>query len=530
VVVAAAAFAVLARSVRLPSIAAFLFAGLLIGPLAGFVKSSHSMELVSELGIVLLLFIVGLELSFEKIRDVGRVAVLAGLGQVTLTATGAGLSCLVLGFGVKDAIVLALALTFSSTVVVVKVLSDKGEFDRLHGRISVGILLVQDIVVIVVLTVLSGLRSGGYDGVAVGVGIAKAFGGMILLLAGVLAFSKLILPVAFEWAARSTATVFIWSLFWCFALVSVAEHLGLSVELGAFFAGVSLAQLPYSKDLQHRIKPLMNFFVAVFFVSLGLQMSPGDISSRWVPVAALSVFVLIGKPLIVHFLLTRLGFGNKTSFLAGTSLGQISEFSFIFVALAASAGLVGREIITITGLVGIITIAISSYFMSSAERVFEALNARRIFSIFRAREESEPGASAELSDHIIVIGMNTLGRRLAMSLTERGETVIAVDTDPRKLRRLPCRTHLGSVEFRDVLEELGLSRAKLLVSALRIEEVNDVLAYRCGIAGVPSAIHAVDLSVVDNLLELGVAYLMLPKVDGVKLQNVILKERNIIPA
>lgn len=530
IVIAAAAFAVVARLIRLPSIVAFLFAGLLIGPLTGWVESSEAIELISKFGIVLLLFIVGLELSFDKIRDVGRVAVVAGIGQVIFTAAGGYLLCRVLNFTVIDALFLAVALTFSSTVVVVKVLSDKGELNSLYGRIAVGIFLVQDLVVIVVLTVLSGLRGGegGYDGVAIVVGLAKAFGGMLLLLGGVLVASKFLLPRAFEWASRSPAMVFIWSLFWCFAVVAVAEHLDLSIELGAFFAGLSLAQLPYNKDLQHRIKPLMNFFVAVFFVSLGLKMVPGDFVSQWIPVVTLSLFVLLGNPVIFMAIIARFGYGERTSFLTSVTVAQISEFSFIFVALGASAGLVGPSVITITGLVGIITIAGSAYLIIYNKPLYEILKPSGIFKIFRASQKQEEDGTARLENHIIVVGMNTLGRKLAMTLHNQGEQVVAVDTDPRKLRRLACKTHLGNVEFRDVLEELGLPRAKLLVSALQIEEANDLLAYRCQTNGIPAAIHAIDLSVVDNLLELGVAYLMLPKVDGVKLQNKLLIEKGII--
>ncbi|MEX1119190.1 MAG: cation:proton antiporter [Terrimicrobiaceae bacterium] len=529
IVIAAAAFAILARLIRLPSIVAFLFAGLLIGPLTGWVESTHAIELISELGIILLLFIVGLELSFDKIRDVGRVAVVAGIGQVVFTAAGGYLLCWVLGFTVMDALFLAVALTFSSTVVVVKVLSDKDELDSLYGRIAVGIFLVQDLVVIVVLTVLSGLRGGeGYDGAAVAMGLAKAFGGMLLLLGGVLVASKYLLPRAFEWASRSPAMVFIWSLFWCFAVVAVAEHLELSIELGAFFAGLSLAQLPYNKDLQHRIKPLMNFFVAVFFVSLGLKMMPGDFVSQWIPVVTLSLFVLLGNPVIFMAIIARFGYGEKTSFLTSVTVAQISEFSFIFVALGASAGLVGPSVITITGLVGIITIAGSAYLILYNKPLYEMAKTSGILKIFRASQKEEDEGNAGLENHIIVVGMNTLGRKLATTLHEQGELVVAVDTDPRKLRRLACKTHLGNVEFRDVLEELGLPRAKLLVSALQIEEANDLLAYRCQVRGIPSAILAIDLSVVDNLLELGVAYLMLPKVDGVKLQNKLLLEKGII--
>jgi voltage-gated potassium channel Kch len=151
-----------------------------------------------------------------------------------------------------------------------------------------------------------------------------------------------------------------------------------------------------------------------------------------------------------------------------------------------------------------------------------------VLKIFGAKDVPEPAKPKAQSGHVIVVGMNTLGRKLAIALTEKGETVVAVDTDPFKLRGLPCLTHLGNVEFRDVLNAIALPRARLLVSALRIEEANDLLAYRCKCYGVHAAIHAIDMSVVDNLLELGVEYLMIPKVDGVKLQTEVLHQEGVI--
>lgn len=529
IVVAAAIFAVIAQRIRLPSIVAYLLAGLVLGPLTGLIQISDAIELISELGIVLLLFLVGLELSFDKIRDVGKVAIVAGLGQVVFTAAGGYLACWILGFDVMSALFLAVALTFSSTVVVVKVLSDKDELDSLYGRIAVGIFLVQDLVVIIVLTILTGLSGGEeFDAGSVGVGILKAFAGMIVLLGGVLLAAKFVLPRPFAWAARSPATIFIWSLGWCFVVVAAAYNMRLSVELGAFFAGLSLAQLPYNRDLQHRIKPLMSFFVAVFFVSLGLQMDAGDAGVQWLPVIVLSLFVLIGNPLIFMLIIARFGYSERTSFMTSVTVAQISEFSFVFVAMGLSSGLVGEGVISITAMVGVITIAVSAYMILYGDPLYRICRRLGLLKPFRASQEDDDKPPPPLRDHIIVVGMNTLGRMLATRLHERGETVLAVDTDPKKLEGLPCRTLLGNVEYRDVLEEQALPDAKLLISALQIEDTNDLLAYRCREAEVPSCIHAVDLSVVENLLDLRVAYVMLPKIDGIKLQNRLLKEREFI--
>lgn len=254
-VLAAAVFAAIGRRLKVPAIVAYLLAGLLLGPATGWLKVGPPLALMSETGIALLLFLVGLELSLKKIKDVGKVAVVAGLGQVVFTAAGGYAICWWLGFPPMEALFLATALTFSSTVVVVKLLDEKGHLDRLYGRIAVGVFLVQDLVVIVVLTIIAGL-SGGGDAVRPAE-IARAFGGMALLMGAALAAARWVLPRPFAWAARSPGMLFVWALGWCFLMVSAAHALRLSLEIGAFLAGLSLAQLPYSGDLRRRVHPLM---------------------------------------------------------------------------------------------------------------------------------------------------------------------------------------------------------------------------------------------------------------------------------
>ena len=538
IILAAAVLVMLGRVIRMPAIVVYLLAGLLIGPVFGWVEMSPTLELISEKGIALLLFLVGLELSFAKIRDVGKVAVIAGIGQVLFTAAGGFVLCHLLGFGVLEGLFLATALTFSSTVVVVKLLGEKDELDSLYGRIAVGIFLVQDLVVIVILTFLAGLGEGGaaLDLRHMVAGLGKAFGGMAVLLGLSLLAARYLLPRPFHWASRSPETMLVWALSWCFLLVLLAHAFGLSLEVGAFLAGLSLAQLPYNEDLRRRVHPLMNLFIAVFFVSLGVRMDAGGAAANWWPTLVLALFVLIGNPLIFMIIITRMGYSRRTSFLTSVTVAQISEFSFIFAGMGVSRGIIGAEILSITALVGVVTIAISAYMIIHNHKLYEICERRGLLRGWLLRRAAampedaaaEGGHGEKFSGHIIVVGMNTLGREIVRRLHARGEAVLAVDTDPKKLDGLPGHKLLGSVDYPAVLQEAGLPRARLLVSALRIEETNDLLAYRCQAAGVPSAIQVVDVSVVDNLLELGVDYLMIPKVDGVKAQLRKLRETEVL--
>lgn len=534
IVVAAAVCAALARFIRMPAIVAYLLAGLMLGPLTGLVQITPALALISEVGIALLLFLVGLELSFHKIRDVGPVAVVAGLGQVVFTALGGVVLCWLMGFDWMEAVFLAVALTFSSTVVVVKLLDEKQELNSLYGRIAVGIFLVQDIVAIFILTFLAGL-GGGAEGdrsaTAIALGLGRAFGGMVLLLGAVLVAAKYLLPRPLAWAARAPETLFIWSLTWCFLVVLGAHQLHLSLEIGAFLAGVSLAQLPYNEDLRRRVHPLMNFCIAVFFVSLGIKLELGAAASHWGAALGLSLFVLLGNPLIFLWIIARMGYGERTAFFTSVTVAQISEFSFIVVALGVSNGMVGGEVLSITAFVGLVTIALSSYMILYNQPLYDFCRRLKLLVPFRARRDGEEAPEAvERAGHVILVGMNTLGRELARRLTAAGSDVLAIDTDPGKLRDLPCATMIGNVEYLSVLEEAGLAHARLLVTALQIEATNDLLAYRCRTHGVPCAAHVIDLEETDNLLEMNVAYLMIPKVDGVKLQTRELKRLGLLPS
>ncbi len=529
IIVAAALFSLFGKRVRMPSIVGFLLAGLMLGPVTGLLEDSDALKLLTGSGIVLLLFLVGLELTVDRIREVGKVALIAGTAQILVTcALGFALS-LGLGFDSLPAAILAAALTISSTVVVVTMLVEREESSSSHGQAAIGILLVQDVFVILLLTVLTGLGGGEAGGAgAIGLGVAKAFGGMLVLMGLMLVSSRYLLSRPFAWADRSRETIFIWSLSWCFLVVMLGHVFHLSHEIGAFLAGVSLAQLAHSHDLQRRVRPLMNFFVAVFFVTLGVGMEVDVPASVWGRAVLLSVFVIAGKFIILLVIAARLRFDARRAFFTALLLTQISEFSFILVAVAKSSGLPVGETGSLLGIVGMITITISSLLVGARDPLFSFLMKRNLLRAFPSPAESGDAAPKKRSGHIIIVGMNTLGRDLARRLSERGERVVATDTDLFKLRDLPCDTVQGDAESPAVLREAGLDNAKLLVSTMHIESTNDLLAFRCRVAGVPAAIHAVNLREVTNLLDMEVAYMMSPKVDGIHLQNTELLRRGMI--
>jgi Kef-type K+ transport system membrane component KefB len=523
---AAAVLGVGFRRLGLPPLLAYLGTGLLLGPGLGWVAPSHAVELLGELGIALLLFVVGLELSLERLRDVGGVALKAGVTQVVLTAAlGWGLARL-LGLPAGEQAILALALAFSSTVVSVRLLGQTGALGRRYGRVAVGVLLVQDMVVILVLTILAGIAGGEAGAGAVGppstalaadpgallAGVARAFGGTAILVVVALGASRTVLPRLFTWGQRSLELLFVWSLAWCLSAILAAEALGLSVELGAFLAGVSLAQLPHGPELERRTAPLAALFLAVFFVTLGLRMEPAAALARPGALAALLVFATPLKFVILAVLFRRLG--DRSAILGALSLSQISEFSLILAALAASAGLAGPTLVSLLGVTALVSMSLSAILFPRGDAVGRLLRRVGVCRLLRLPEEPPAAAEAPPADPVVVVGMNALGRRLVTRLDALGIPTVAVDTDADKLAGLPGRQVIGDAGHPEVLHQAGAHRARLLVSALHIQEANLLLVERARELGVPVSVNAFSSEMAEELEGLGCAHLMISKNEG----------------
>jgi len=528
-VVSAAVMMLLLKPLKLPTIVVCTVAGLLVGPITGLLDAGQrgdadgevaravdqSIEGISHFGIVLLLFLVGLELSLDRLRDLGRVTLLGGVGHVIVTTTLGFLLSLLLGIPMVAAILVAFAMTLSSTVVVIRLLEQRRELTSLHGRISVGILLIEDLTVILALTILASIQPGETpDLLAAARRLPLALVATAGLLGLAILASRHLLARPFGFAARRPETLVAWGLGWCLVFVVLAKLLGLSAEIGAFLAGISLAQLPSAGDLNRRLHPLMNFFIAVFFVSLGAGIDLRAATAQLPTVLVLAAFVMLAKPLLVAFLLGRLGMGGRSAMLAGLCLGQVSEFSFVFAALAAKTGLLDEAMVGVIAAVGLLTILLSAWVIQHADPIAGWLAARGVPRLLRLPPEPPAPTVPEAHGHVLVVGMNAMGRRVVDALVAAGEQVIAIDSDLAKLRGRPCRVLHGDIDDLHLLEGAGLDRARLVVTALQIEPVNRLLAFRCRERGVPCIVHAFDGSLVPDLERLGVDHLVDSKMQG----------------
>lgn len=425
---------------RQPLIVSFIAVGLLLGPsalgLVGTAAADPYLHLFAELGIALLLFLVGLKLDLGLVRTLGPVALLTGLGQVGFTSVFGFLICLALGMDVVTSLYIAVALTFSSTIIIVKLLSDKREVDSLHGRIALGFLIVQDIVVVLAMVVLSAIAAGaGATGAAAAGDIA-----MVLVWGGVmLAASLVIIRYLADPLTRLLSTspdlMIAFAVAWAALFAATGDYLGFSKELGGLLAGVTLASTPLRDALASRMAPLRDFLLLFFFVGLGAQLDLGLVLAQVPEALLLSAFVLIGNPLIVLAIMLAMGYTKRTGFLAGLTVAQISEFSLIFVAMGVSIGHVGTEALGLTTFVGILTIATSTYMILYSHRLW-ALVEPWLGRIGRRPAWRETQAAEGAADHdTVIFGMGRYGGAIARSLAARGQRVLGVDFDPEAVRQ-----------------------------------------------------------------------------------------------
>jgi Kef-type K+ transport system membrane component KefB len=458
---------------RQPLLVAYIVVGIVVGPAVfGWVGAHDQIDLLAQIGITVLLFVVGLKLDLHHIRHIGPVALATGLGQLAFTILFGFFIILALGKGWLEALYVAVALTFSSTIIIVKLLSDKRELDSLHGRIAVGFLIVQDLAVVVAMMIISGLGGVGDEavgGATLALTVLARLGGAALLL---FILMRYVLPRIVDTLARSQELLLIFAIAWGTALAAAGEYVGFSKEAGAFIAGFSLASTAYREAISARLSSIRDFLLLFFFIDLGSKLDFSTLGEETGAAVVLSLFVLIGNPLIVMAIMGYMGYRKRTGFLAGLTVAQISEFSIIFVAMGISLGHVGSGALGLTTLVGLITIALSSYMILYSHRLYAWLapwlgvfERRHPFRELAVEHAQRDGARPD----IIIFGLGRYGSRLAHKLHEQGMQVLGVDFDPevvRKLQNHGLNARFGDGEAPDFVETLPLAGVPWIVSCL----------------------------------------------------------------
>ena len=477
----AAVVAFVAVRAKQPLIVAFIAVGVLVGPsVLDLVDGNESTALLAEIGLAVLLFLVGLKLDIQLVRETGKVALFAGLGQVFFTSLVGFLLSLLLGMTITVAMFVAVALTFSSTIIIVKLLSDKRELDKLHGRIALGILIVQDIVVVLSMLILSSL--GAESTASIGREIGKLFLSGTALVLGLWILMRFVLPKVMVMVASSQELLIVSAIAWAVAIAALSDWVDFSVEVGAFLAGFALAPTPYRESIASSLSGLRDFLLLFFFIELGSQIDFSAIGTQVPAALVLSLFVLIGKPIIVIAIMSLMRYPSRVSFMSGLALAQISEFSLILIALARDLGHVENESVGLVTLVGLITIGVSTYMIIYSEWIFEKVAPfLRIFE--RKNGLITDAENSENRFDVIVFGYGRFGRHLVEHLAKANHRILVIDWDPFGSIALEdekisenVTLWYGDADDPEFPSTLPLQNARWIVSTIARSDVNMTLA------------------------------------------------------
>jgi len=522
IIVFATIIAFIARLFKQPLIVGYILAGILLGPTTfQLIKNQEIIFALSEIGIAFLLFFVGLEMDLKKLKEVGFFSTAGTIIQVVLTFLAAFFILLKFGMDTTVASILSLIVAFSSTSIVVKIFSDNDEIDALSSRLSLGLLLMQDIIIIFLLSAISTTASFTI------LSLATSFFKGIAIFATALLLSSVVFPRLFTAAAEYREMILLLSLTTCFIFSTIAAYFGFSIAVGAFLAGISIAPLKYSLNIQGMIEPLKDFFATIFFVSLGLQMKFAGMSNLVNIFWAMLALVIIFKPLLIATIALLFGYEKRAASTAGFSLGQVSEFSLIVAAVALSSNLIGPEIFSLTVLLVAVSIVTTAYTLRIEGKIYSFLSGYYSFiSSLLPKSKLKKEKKLRKKD-IVLFGCHRMGAIFLDTFKKAKKKVLVVDHNPHRveeLEKMKVNCLYGNVSNEEILKHAGLSNTEFVVSTVRTVEDNLYMInyikehnYDTKIIVVAEHIHqALDL------YDAGADYVIIPHiVSGEKMSTII---------
>jgi Kef-type K+ transport system membrane component KefB len=523
-----AIIALVMRLLRQPLIIGHIITGILIGPnVLGLVSSVDTIDVFAKIGIALLLFIIGLGLNPKVILEVGRPAiVVGGLQMIGTTVVGIA-SSLLLDFTTVESVMFGLATSFSSTIIILKVLSDRHEQTRLFGKVTIGILLIQDIVAAFILLIVTAQgKNTGFDIGQLAILVAKGMLiGVPLMLVG-----TYVLPRMQRLVAGSQEFLFLFAIGWGFGAAALFEKIGFSLEIGSLIAGVALAGLPYATEISARLRPLRDFFVVVFFINLGVHLNIVDISSVLPIVIVGTAIVLVAKPLIVMTVMGFLGYTKQTSFKTAITHTQISEFSLVMVNIELASKVVSGKFVDGIVLIAILTIACSTYLMSYSDKLFMGL-VKRMKMFERSKTYSDRMSKKNTYD-VLIFGLNKGGHEFIRLFKSMNKKYVVIDYDPDVIDKLE-HAHVpyiyGDVTDPELLSEVDMSKVKIVVSCVTDFETTKFLVKSMDNFN-PSAVvitQADSANQANILYEMGASYVIMPHFIGSEKISSFLKKSGL---
>lgn len=533
----AAILSVVFRFLKQPAILAYILTGITVGPIGIFkLHNQDILQVLSQIGITLLLFMLGLEIRIKDFLSIGRLALIIAAFQIIFSIIFFFLLSLLLGFVPLTALYIGIALMDSSIIIVLKLMSDKKDLHSLYGKISIGILLVQDFAAIFVLIFLAAFNPG--------TGAESLFDFILVILKAVLLFgfvwwlSQTFLPKIVDKLSSSSETLFLVSIAFVFGLAMLVSSplIGFSVEIGGFLAGLALANSIANYQIIAKAKVLRDFFIVLFFVLIGIKMSFGEISQIFWPAIIFSIAVLTIKPLIVMAVMGIMGFRKRSSFLTGIGIGQTSEFSLIIVYLGNKIGHIPQSAVSMVILISIITFVVSTYMIVNGNKLYILLG--RYLKVFERKNTIQQEAVEswedldKLKDHVVLIGGDQMGESILDALQNLGSQVIVIDFDPSIVKKLKNKNTLsiyGDISDLDIQEKAKLSSARLVISTIPDIEDNLLLLRKHKYEKEKAKIVVMALDSTDAriLYREGADYVILPHLAGGRQIAKILKDNQL---
>ncbi len=521
-----AVIALAMRLLRQPLIIGHIITGVIAGP--SFLKIIHAdtaFNGLSSMGVALLLFIIGLDLNIRVFSKLGKTVFFTTLSQITIISAVGFFVSQLFHFDRLESAVLGLALAMSSTIIIVKLFNDKKETTRLYAQIAIGVLLLQDLVATVAKIALAAKSTSGSVVTVELLAIRGSCLMLILFLAG-----KYIVPSLTKILEGNKELLLIFALAWGLGFATLFEISGFSIETGALFAGVSLASLPYSGEMASRLKPLRDFFIVIFFITLGQAMTPGKLPSVFGIAVAFSLVVLILKPLVVLVSMGVMGYTKRASFKSAISMSQISEFSLVFIAAALSIGVVSERASSAITLTALITFALSTYLIKYDNAIYSRIEER--LRLFERKVTKLEQHDARAHYPVVLFGYQKGGHEFVRTFKNMGRRFIVVDYNPEAIETLE-RQHVnylyGDATDPELIEELNLDKAHMVISTMSDFETNKFIAHWLSnknpkavfICSADSAEHASELYAEDA------SYVMLPHFIGSEKISAFIKRKGI---
>lgn len=510
IIVFATLISALMRTLKQPLIIGYILTGLLITPfLVNMTSSIETITTFSQMGVALLLFIVGLSLSPKVIKEVGKVSLITGLGQVFFTLIIGFLINKWLGYNSITSFYIAAAITFSSTIIIMKLLSDKRDLESLHGKISIGLLLVQDLIAIILLVIISSF-SNKFD--VLNMALLTIIRGVILV-GGMVIISMFVIPKIFKFFASSQEFLFLFSIGWGLGVAVLFNYFGFRIEMGALAAGITLSLSPYNYEISSKMKPLRDFFLIIFFIVLGMQMNLTTVGQVIKPAIILSLFILIGKPLIVMIIMGILGHSKRAGFLTGLNMAQISEFSLILILMGITVGHIQKDVLSLIILVGLITIAGSTYFIMYSNKVYPKI--AKYLNIFEKRIKLKENKLCNEDCEAVLFGYNRIGFDLLEALKKARINFLVVDYNPQtilELRKKGINCKYGDADDPEFYTELNLKKVKIALSTIPDFETNMLIIDNVKRANRQAIVIAIShqLDEAEKLYKRGATYVLMP--------------------